>query len=163
MPPWRSKSKPNLGQVAAAQSVTKNHILKAITDAVSEVQYHYRNSGDALPSNDITTRLCTALEAVFIHGLKDTFLGRLSSRFSDGGVASPKMPEPSFWTFALVFSHKEVIGQIEAMKQIISDVGRSRTWLRMALNDGLLLSYLSAMIADKVSLAVHYEKFAFLR
>lgn len=73
------------------------------------------------------------------------------------------MPEPSFWTFALVFSHKEVIGQIESLKQINTDVGRSRTWLRLALNDGLLLSYLSAMIADKVSLAVHYEKFAFLR
>ena len=163
MPPWSSKSKQNLGQVAAAQSATKNHILKAITDSVSEVQYQYRNSGDSLPSNDITTRLCTALEAVFIHGLKETFLGRLSSRFSDGGVASPKMPEPSFWTFALVFSHKEVIGQIENLRQINSDVGRSRAWLRMALNDGLLISYLSAMIADKVSLAVHYEKFAFLR
>lgn len=164
MPPWTSsKSKQNLVQISATQSANKNHILKAITDGVSEVQYQYRNSGETLPSNDITTRLCTALEAVFIHGLKETFLGRLSSRFSDGGVASPRMPEPSFWTFALVFSHKEVIGQIESLKQINTDVGRSRTWLRLALNDGLLLSYLSAMIADKVSLAVHYEKFAFLR
>ena len=84
-------------------------------------------------------------------------------RLSDGGVSSPRMPEPSFWTFALVFSHKEVISQIEGLSQISSDVGRGRTWLRQALNDGLLVSYLAAMIADKVSLAVHYEKFAFLR
>ena len=61
------------------------------------------------------------------------------------------------------FSHKEVISQIESFSQINTDVGRSRTWLRAALNDGLLVSYLTTMMADKVSLAVHYEKFAFLR
>jgi hypothetical protein len=47
------------------------------------------------------------LEAIFLHGLKETFLGRLSSRL--GSEFSPRMPEPSFWTFALVFSHKQVI------------------------------------------------------
>jgi hypothetical protein len=51
--------------------------------------------------------ICPAvLEAVFLHGLKETFLGRLSSRL--GSEFSPRMPEPSFWTFALVFSHKQV-------------------------------------------------------
>jgi hypothetical protein len=47
------------------------------------------------------------LEAIFLHGLKATFLGRLSSRL--GSEFSPRMPEPSFWTFALVFSHKQVL------------------------------------------------------
>ncbi len=50
---------------------------------------------------------CEVLEAIFLHGLKETFLGRLSSRL--GSEFSPRMPEPSFWTFALVFSHKQVI------------------------------------------------------
>ena len=163
MPPWSSKSKEAAAQVARAQSTVKNNILTSVTEAVSELQYQYRHCGDPLASNDITTRLCTALEACFIHGLKETFLGRLQSRFSEGGVGSPRMPEPSFWTFALVFSHKEVISQIDSLSQISSDVGRGRAWLRIALNDGLLLSYLSTMVADKVSLAVHYEKFAFLR
>jgi hypothetical protein len=49
---------------------------------------------------------CEVLEAIFLHGLKATFLGRLSSRL--GSEFSPRMPEPSFWTFALVFSHKQV-------------------------------------------------------
>ena len=51
----------------------------------------------------------------------------------------------------------------EVHVQVNTDVGRSRAWLRLALNDGLLLSYLSTMISDKVSLSVHYEKYAFLR
>ena len=73
------------------------------------------------------------------------------------------MPEPSFWTFCLVFSHRAVIGQVEGLGQVTTEVGKSRAWLRMALNDSLLGSYLAAMGKDQVSLSVHYEKFAFLR
>merc|ERR1719228_2434526 len=102
---------------------------------------------------------------MFVHGLKATFLGRLSSRLSTAelGTSSPRMPEPSFWTFALVFSHKAVINQVESQSQISTEVGRARAWLRQAINDGLLVSYLTAMIADQVSLSVHYERHAFLR
>eukprot|EP00090_Calanus_glacialis_P015181 TRINITY_DN24037_c0_g1_i1.p1 TRINITY_DN24037_c0_g1~~TRINITY_DN24037_c0_g1_i1.p1 ORF type:complete len:775 (-),score=278.46 TRINITY_DN24037_c0_g1_i1:166-2490(-) len=165
MLPWTQKSSKLSSVVAKAQATAKNNILSAVSEAVSEVQYQYRNSDTAIPSNDITARLCTSLEAVFVHGLKETFLGRLSSRLSghEAMVASPKMPEPSFWTFALVFSHKQVISQVDSLSQVSSEVGRARAWLRLALNDGLLVSYLTAMVCDNVSLAVHYEKFAFLR
>ena len=166
MPPWSNKSNKRNAENAKLKINAKNKILTSITDSVSEIQYQYRPGAiSSIPSNEITARLCTSLEAVFVHGLKETFLGKLTSRFSasDGGVGSPKMPEPSFYTFALVFRHKEVISQIDEMSQISTDVGRCRAWLRLALNDGLLLSYISMMISDQVSLAVHYEKFAFLR
>jgi len=166
MLPWRSQKSSKLSSaVAKSQAAAKTNILTAVSEAVSEVQYKYRNNYDSIPSNDVTARLCTSLEAVFVHGLKETFLGRLSSRLSghEAIVASPKMPEPSFWTFALVFSHKQVISQVDSLTQVSSEVGKARAWLRLAFNDGLLLSYLTAMISDHVSLAVHYEKFAFLR
>jgi len=166
MPHWSNKSSKRNAENAKLKINAKSKILSSIAESVAEVQYQYRAGVvSSIPSNEITARLCTSLEAIFVHGLKETFLGKLSSRFSssDGGVGSPRMPEPSFWTFALVFSHKEVISQLDEMTQITSDVGRSRAWLRLALNDGLLLSYISAMISDKVSLSVHYEKFAFLR
>jgi len=166
MLPWRSQKSSKLSSaVAKSQAAAKTNILTAVSEAVSEVQYQYRNNYDSIPSNDVTARLCTSLEAVFVHGLKETFLGRLSSRLSghEATVASPKMPEPSFWTFALVFSHKQVISQVDSLSQVSSEVGKARAWLRLAFNDGLLLSYLTAMISDHVSLAVHYEKFAFLR
>jgi len=165
MLPWRTKPTQSSSALASTQAKAKNTILAAVSEAVSEVQYQYMNSDTSIPSNDITTRLCTSLEAVFVHGLKETFLGRLSSRLShhDSMVASPKMPEPSFWTFSLVFSHKAVISQVDSLTQVSSEVGRARAWLRMALNDSLLVSYLTAMVQDQVSLSVHYEKFAFLR
>ena len=67
MAPWSTKSK-NVGILDTAQRSTKNRILTSVTEAVSEVQYQYRNSEEAIPSNDITARLCTAIEAVFIQG-----------------------------------------------------------------------------------------------
>jgi len=165
MPPWSYKQSQQSSALAAAQATAKKNILKAVSEAVSEVQYQYQNSDVPILSNEITARLCTAVEAVFVHGLKETFLGRLSSRLAshEARVSSPKMPEPSFWTFALVFSHKQVISQIDSLTQVSSEVGRARAWLRLAFNDGLLVSYLAAMVSDPVSLAVHYDKFAFLR
>ena len=163
MPHWSSKSAKRRVEDAKLKINAKAKILSSVKDSVCEVQYQYRaGQATSIPSNEITARLCTSLEAVFVHGLKETFLGKLSSRFSSSevGTGAPRLPEPSFWTFALVFSHKEVISQLEEMSQITS---RSRAWLRLALNDGLLLSYIAAMISDKVSLAVHYEKFSFLR
>lgn len=163
MLPWRSQS--NASQLAAQASSVKKGLLAALTEAVSELQYEFRNTNRAIESTDVVGRLCTALEAMFVHGLKATFLGRLSSRLSTAelGTSSPRMPEPSFWTFALVFSHKAVINQVESQSQISTEVGRARAWLRQAINDGLLVSYLTAMIADQVSLSVHYERHAFLR
>jgi len=165
MPPWSYKQSQQSSALAAAQATAKKNILKAVSEAVSEVQYQYQNSDIPILSNEVTARLCTAVEAVFVHGLKETFLGRLSSRLAshEARVSSPKMPEPSFWTFALVFSHKQVIGQVDSLTQVSSEVGRARAWLRLAFNDGLLVSYLAAMVSDPVSLAVHYDKFAFLR
>ena len=144
---WSSKSSKPSHAAATAQTAAKNSILAAVSEAVSEVQYQYRNSDTDIPSNDITARLCTSLEAVFVHGLKETFLGRLSSRLSskEAVVSSPKMPEPSFWTFALVFSHKQVISQVDSLTQVSSEVGRARAWLRLALNDGLLVGVPSVL------------------
>jgi len=165
MLPWSRKSAKLSSAVAKAQASAKGNIISALNEAVSELQYQYRNTDEPIPSNETTARLCIALEAVFVHGLKETFLGRLTSRLAgqEASIASPRMPEPSFWTFALVFSHKQVISQVDCLSQVTSDVGKARAWLRIAFNDGLIISYLAAMIADTVSLNVHYENFAILR
>jgi len=163
MLPWRKREKAasNTG-TAQGGSQVKRKLLSALQESVSELQYEQKSDRSTpVTSGDISTRLVAVVEAIFVHGLKETFLGRLTSRLQD--TASPRMPEPSFWTFCLVFSHRAVIGQVEGLGQVTTEVGRSRAWLRMALNDGLLGSYLAAMGKDQVSLSVHYEKFAFLR
>jgi len=156
----KNRSKQNVQQ--AESSRIKGNMTSALIEVVKEIQHKYRNQEKAIESNDETSRLCSVLEAMFIHGLKETFLGRLSSRLALADM-SPRMPEPSFWTFVLVFSHKEVISSIEKLSQVGSEVGRSRSWIRQALNDGLLVPYLTTMAEDKVSLSVHYNTHAFLR
>jgi len=161
MLPWRKRDK-SATNTHQGGSHLKRKLLSALQESVSELQYDQKSDRSTpVTSGDVSTRLVAVLEAIFVHGLKETFLGRLTSRLQDS--ASPRMPEPSFWTFCLVFSHRAVIGQVESLTQVTTEVGRSRAWLRMALNDGLLGSYLAAMGKDQVSLSVHYEKFAFLR
>ena len=48
----------------------KNKILKSLTESVTELQYQYQGQYDPIPSNEVANRLCTALEAIFSHGLK---------------------------------------------------------------------------------------------
>ena len=48
----------------------KKKILKSLTESVTELQYQYKGKFDSIPSNEVTNRLSTALEAVFSHGLK---------------------------------------------------------------------------------------------
>jgi len=162
MLPWRKQSKVPLGGQGQGANEIKRKLLSALQEAISELQYDRRaDNATPIPSNELSGRLLMVLEATFVHGLKETFLGRLSSRLQES--SSPRMPEPSFWTFCLVFSHKQVISQVESLSQVSTEVGRARAWLRLALNDGLLGSYLAAMAKDQVSLSVHYDKFAFLR
>lgn len=157
----RQKKHAKSGQTTAAAAKTKENLLEKLVESVKELQQEYKDRDKKLELNELTSQLCSVLEAMFLHGLKATFLGRLSSRL--GSEFSPRMPEPSFWTFALVFSHKQVITTVEKYSQISTEVGRCRAWLRLALNDSLMVSYLAAMGEDRVSLSVHYENYAFLR
>lgn len=139
---------------------SKAVIHSTLIDAIKELQVTFRDAthSSAIGTNEDSTTLLNALEALFIHGLKDyqaTWTKRVST--------STRAGDPSFWTYVLIFSHKDTIRRIDNLKQISSDVGRSRAWLRLALNDGFLSSYLNMMIVDKISAQRFYEKGAILR
>ena len=72
------------------------------------------------------------------------------------------MPETNFWLAAVTFSPKRAVETVGALKQIRGDVGKSRAWVRLALNDGEVVNYLSAMKGSKL-LSDFYEKDAFIR
>eukprot|EP00088_Acartia_fossae_P004865 TRINITY_DN12103_c0_g1_i6.p1 TRINITY_DN12103_c0_g1~~TRINITY_DN12103_c0_g1_i6.p1 ORF type:complete len:954 (-),score=221.58 TRINITY_DN12103_c0_g1_i6:488-3349(-) len=143
------------------ENLIKTKILDSLAESVKVIQSEKKHADEPLGLVDSTARLCSVLEAMFIHGLKSTFLGRFP--LWGGGDFSPRLPEPSFWTFALLYSHKQVISSIEKSTQITTEVGKARAWLRLALNDGLLVSYLQSMARDKGSVSVHYEVHAMLR
>ncbi|KAJ9583383.1 hypothetical protein L9F63_022249, partial [Diploptera punctata] len=139
------------------EDLVKESLVTQLSSSVKEIQLEL---SEAQGSTDVTGSLCTVLEAIFIHGLKDTFMNRVSQAI---GTDPDQRPEPSFWGPLLIFSHREIIDQIQALNLITSDVGRCRAWLRLALNDGLLSSYLESMRRDGSALKPYYRRSAFLR
>jgi len=139
---------------------SKSVIRSALVDAIKELQVTYKDAthSSTIATNEDSTLLLNSLEALFIHGLKDSQAG-----WAKRVATSARASDPSFWTYVLIFSHKDTIKRIDNLKQIGSDVGRSRAWLRLALNDGLLSSYMNMMIVDKTSARRFYERSAILR
>ncbi len=135
------------------------NVKARLSESIKDLQLEYgQGTGNPIETNELTHALLTAIEAIFIHGLKGQ-----PSRAVKASSSHRNLPEPSFWTFVLVFSHKETINSIEKLRSINTDIGRGRAWIRMALNDGLLCSYLSAMAGDKATLRRHYQRHAMLR
>ena len=81
---------------------------------------------------------------------------------SSGRQKNGPLPETNFWLAAVTFSPKSVLETVGALKQIRGDVGKSRAWVRLALNDGEVVNYLSAMKGSRM-LSDFYERDAFIR
>ncbi|KOX81087.1 Pleckstrin homology domain-containing family M member 3 [Melipona quadrifasciata] len=110
---------------------------------------------------DESMTLCSVLEAVFLHGLKDSLLNRVTEVLS--GPDFNAVPQPSFWGPLLVFSHRQIIDQIQTLSQLTTEVGYCRAWIRLALNEGLLASYFCSIKRDNSALKPYYNRSAFIR
>lgn len=103
--------------------------------------------------------LCQAIEAMFLHGLKDSLAYRVRRALADVDAC----PQPSFWAPIMVISHRQILDVVEhGLRNITTEVGQCRAWIRLALNDGLLSSYLAALQNQEV-LRPYYQWYAFLR
>ncbi|XP_049804747.1 run domain Beclin-1-interacting and cysteine-rich domain-containing protein isoform X1 [Schistocerca nitens] len=145
------------------ENMVKDSLMSHLSESVKDIQLQHTEPQDAakiVSNNDTTNSLCTVLEAIFIHGLKDTFLNRVSQAI---GADPDQRPEPTFWGPLLVFSHREIIDQVNSLNLVTTDVGRCRVWLRIALNDCLLSRYLEAMRQDGSALKPYYRSSAFVR
>lgn len=94
------------------ENVFKESLSNQLSESVKDIQLeHYRTPDELELSSgkEATTSLCTVLEAIFIHGLKDTFLNRVSQVI---GGDPDQHPQPSFWGPSLIFSHRETIDQV---------------------------------------------------
>jgi len=146
----------------------KRHLLirdslqKHLNTSVMEMQSAPGVTEDGVVGNcDETMSLCSVLEAIFLHGLKDSLLNRVTEALS--GPDFDAMPQPSFWGPLLVFSHRQMIDQIQALSQVSTEVGYCRAWIRMALNEGLLASYFCSIRRDNSALKPYYNRSAYIR
>lgn len=114
---------------------------------------------DPLDICDATNSLCTTLEAIFLHGLKEDWNFKFMS-LVDTDV--DRRPSPSFWSFVCVFLHKGGEKEIRALSQVKTNVGYCRVFIRSSLNDFLLSSYFKNIRTSQKILKNHYQSFAFL-
>lgn len=145
-------------EVALRQKEDRDRLVLRLSEGTKMVQHEYHDRDEPVPSCELTNDLCRSLEALFIHGLRDTFLDKVSSVMSE-----TRPPEPNFWPPVQIVSHSNVIHEIVALSQIRSDIGKARAWLRAALNEGLLTSYIAMMREDRRLLGSYYFKSALFR
>lgn len=105
--------------------------------------------------SEITQNLCNSIEAIFIHGLRDPFFLK--------GTRYAKYPEPNFWPFVSKFSHRSITNQISCLGQVRSEIGKSRAWIRIVLNENALSQYLDLLAAESTAIQQFYSDDAFLR
>lgn len=140
------------------EEMVKSNLMQELRKIVRELLNEHQEEG-VIRSSETSNVLCSTLEAIFIHGLKET----LVSKFSSVMAGPDQVPEPEFWSLVLVFSHRDIIQQIQKLTQITTDIGRSRAWIRLALNDALLPSYMESISVQNSALGPYYKKTAFLR
>lgn len=156
-----------LKSVRSSSSNNKNELVKKsitaqLSNSVKEIQYSSIEENQPLTTVNIresVNNLCTIIEALFLHGLKDTIAHRLKRVVAD----MDERPEPSFWAPLLIISHRQIIDQIQGLSQITTEVGQCRAWIRLALNDCLLSSYLMTMRRDSSTIKSFYNTWAYVR
>lgn len=122
-------------------------IKSKLVDSIKDIQADFGEGNPEKPieNNEQTHALVTAIEAIFIHGLKGQ-----SSRAVKASSNRGQLPQPNFWTFVLYFSHRQMINRIDKLSAVTTDVGKGRAWIRLALNEEGLVSYLKTMCSDQV-------------
>lgn len=93
------------------EDIVKKSITTHLSNSVKEIQYTGVEDTKNVRNEDIAeaaNTLCTSIEAIFLHGLKDT----LSHRFKRAIADVDERPEPNFWAPLLVISHRQIIDQV---------------------------------------------------
>ncbi|KAL8175213.1 UNVERIFIED_CONTAM: hypothetical protein K2H54_016852, partial [Gekko kuhli] len=69
---------------------------------------------------------------------------------------------PVFWYYVKEILNRHELQRFYSLKNITTDVGRGRAWLRCALNEHSLERYFHMLLADKDRLSVFYEDWSFM-
>ncbi|XP_077007303.1 pleckstrin homology domain-containing family M member 2 isoform X2 [Tamandua tetradactyla] len=107
-----------------------------------ELQSYFAACEDETPAirnhDKVLQRLCEHLDHALLYGLQDLSSG--------------------YWVLVVHFTRKEAIKQIEVLQHVSTNLGRSRAWLYLALNENSLESYLRLFQENLALLHKYYVK-----
>ncbi|KAJ7305790.1 hypothetical protein JRQ81_010156 [Phrynocephalus forsythii] len=143
----------------------RQFLLERLLDAVKQCQIRFGGRKEiASDSDSRVTCLCAQFESVLQHGLKRTrglALTAAAIKQAAGFTRKTEM-EPVFWYYVKEVLNKHELQRFYSLKNITSDIGRGRAWLRCALNEHSLERYFHMLLADKARLGVFYEDWSFM-
>ncbi|KAM6897697.1 sorting nexin-29 [Xenentodon cancila] len=148
------------------QSDTKRqHLLERLLDAVKQCQIRFGGRKEiATDSDSRVICLCAQFEAVLQHGLKKSRGLALTAAAlkQAAGFSSKTEAELTFWFYVKEHLNRHELQRFYSLRQISSELGRGRAWLRCALNEHSLERYLHTLLADRSRLGTYYEDWAFI-
>ncbi|XP_044524621.1 pleckstrin homology domain-containing family M member 2 [Gracilinanus agilis] len=107
-----------------------------------KLQSYFAACEDETPAirnhDKVLQRLCEHLDHALLYGLQDLSSG--------------------YWVLVVHFTRKEAIRQIEVLQHVTTNLGRSRAWLYLALNENSLESYLRLFQENLSLLHKYYVK-----
>ncbi|XP_060614837.2 pleckstrin homology domain-containing family M member 2 isoform X2 [Anolis sagrei] len=120
----------------------KDRILENISLSVKKLQSYFAACEDETPAirnhDTVLQRLCEHLDHALLYGLQDLPAG--------------------YWVLVVHFTRREAIEQIELLEHVATNLGRSRAWLYLALNENSLESYLRLFQENLSLLHKYYVK-----
>uniref|UniRef100_A0A3P9LXS7 Pleckstrin homology domain-containing family M member 2 n=1 Tax=Oryzias latipes TaxID=8090 RepID=A0A3P9LXS7_ORYLA len=120
----------------------KDRILENISLSVKKLQSYFAACEDETPAirnhDRVLQRLCEHLDHALLYGLQDISSG--------------------YWVLVLHFTRREAVRQIDELKHIATNLGRSRAWLYLALSESSLESYLRLFQENQGLLQKYYFK-----
>ncbi|XP_055693532.1 pleckstrin homology domain-containing family M member 1 [Lutzomyia longipalpis] len=147
--------------LSGRETIIKQSLISALSENAREIQFEYaENNCELLELTESTNSFCTTIEAIFLHGIKGSFVRKTISVIAN---EINRRPEPSFWPILLIFSHKQFIDQIQSLTQVSKEIGYCRAWIRLLINDGLLSSHLKTIRNDSSALNPYYNRHALLK
>lgn len=89
-------------------SLIKDSLQAQLASCIKDIQLDQAHSGQFVSGSEAAEALCIILEAIFIHGVKESITDRFVIAMGDPDIR----PQPNFWPALLVFSHRELIDQV---------------------------------------------------
>ncbi|XP_073398995.1 sorting nexin-29 isoform X1 [Dendrobates tinctorius] len=143
----------------------RQFLMERLLDAVKQCQIRFGGRKEiASDSDSRVICLCAQFEAVLQHGLKRSRGLALTAAAikQAAGFSSKTETEPVFWVYVKEILNKHELQRFYALKNISTDIGRGRAWLRCALNEHSLERYVHMLLADPNRLSFFYEDWSFV-
>lgn len=157
-------------------STKRQELLSGTLSAVKGCQVRFGGRTElATESDERVAFLCTQLEDTLSHGLKPrppnrglAAIKQVTGIVTSGLSLNLGLPGTESETSVLWWYVRELLTRHEyerflLLKNVSTDVGRGRAWLRSLLNEHSLERYMHIVVCDEVMLEQWYEKWAFLR